>query len=108
MNTSMFLPQVAENDVYDKSGNQVDDINSVVEYVYEVVLGHKAVNPTDEDDDNGQNFNVVRAGDFYCQQPVLIITDKEFLQKPAEEFGTYIDNKTATISFDILTPPPEG
>jgi hypothetical protein len=91
MNTSMFLPQVAENDVYDKSGNQVDDINSVVEYVYEVVLGHKAVNPTDED-----------------EQPVLIITDKEFLQKPAEEFGTYIDNKTATISFDILTPPPEG
>jgi hypothetical protein len=28
MNTSMFLPQVPEDDIYDGNGNQVDDINS--------------------------------------------------------------------------------
>ena len=59
MNTSMFLPQMDEEDVYIASGQQVDDINSVVEYVDQVMLGHKDDTPEDEDDDSGQNFLLV-------------------------------------------------
>ncbi len=32
VNSSMFLPQVAEQDIYNSNGQQEDDINTVIEY----------------------------------------------------------------------------
>ena len=66
MNTSMFLPQVPENDVYDKNGNQLDDITSVVECVMVYLdIDHHT---DDENDDQGQNFHMVKIFE-YCFQP---------------------------------------
>ena len=63
MNTSMFLPQVPEDDVYDTNGNQLDDINSIVEYVMvKIGLDHTA---DDEDNDSGQNLHVVTGFSIY-------------------------------------------
>jgi len=104
MNTSMLLPQVPEDDVYDANGNQIDDINSVVEYVM-VYLGidHHA---DDEDDDQGQNFHIVKIFE-YCFQPISNeIKTNEFITKPAM-FGIYKENRIPDVCFDIILPPPK-
>ena len=106
MNTSMLLPQVSEDDVYDKMGNQVDDINSIVELVM-VKLGfdHHA---DDEDDDQGQNFHIVKIFE-YCSQPVFSeINNREFAIDKKAMFGVYKENKIPDISFDIIIPPPKA
>jgi hypothetical protein len=101
VNTSMLLPQVQKDDVYDKSGGQVDDINSVVEFVM-VHLGidHYA---DDEGNDSGQNFHVVKIFD-YCYQPVFtqIKTTDSFATKQSV-FGEYKEDKIPCVSFDIIT-----
>ncbi len=106
MNTSMLLPQVPEDDVYDGNGDQVDDINSIVEFIM-VKLGidHHA---DDEDDDQGQNFHVVKIFE-YCFQPVFSeINDNGFAIDKKAMFGVYKENKISNISFDIIIPPPKA
>lgn len=106
MNTSMLLPQAPEDDVYDKNGNQVDDINSIVEFVM-VHLGidHHA---DDEDDDQGQNFHIVKVFE-YCFQPVFNnIKTNEFSITEHAMFGEYKEDKIPNISLDITIPPPKS
>lgn len=106
MNISMFLPQVPESDVYDEQGNQVDDINSVVEFVL-VKLGidHHA---DDEDDDSGQNLHLVKVAE-YCFEPVVTTLNfnNAFEIKPAL-YIVYKETKTPSVSFDIIIPPPKS
>lgn len=103
MNTSMFLPQVPQHDVFDEHGDQIDDINSIVEYVM-VTLGLDDV-AEDEDNDHGQNFNIVNP-------PCIIPPHSTELSKP------FIDNKNinysisfnaniALMAYDIVIPPPK-
>lgn len=106
MNTSMLLPQAPEDDVYDKNGNQVDDINSIVEFVM-VHLGidHHA---DDEDDDQGQNFHIVKVFE-YCFQPVFnTIKTNEFSITEHAMFGEYKEDKIPNISLEITIPPPKS
>lgn len=105
MNTSMFLPQVPEVDIYDSNGNQVDDINSVVEFVMvKLGLDRRA---DDEDDDNGQNFHIVKSVE-YCFRPEYLKLNKAdtFVTKTAF-FGEYQKDKITRVSFDVIIPPPK-
>ena len=105
MNTSMLLPQAPEEDVYDCNGNQLDDITSIVELVM-VKLGidHHA---DDENDDQGQNFHIVKIFE-YCFQPSFSeINYKGFAIDKKTMFGVYKENKTPDVSFDIIIPPPK-
>jgi len=105
MNTSLLLPQVPEVDIYDSNGNQIDDINSVFEFVM-VKLGfdHHA---EDEDNDSGQNFHLVKCVE-YCFRPEFIRLKKAdtFFTKTAF-FGQYKKDKITRISFDVIIPPPK-
>lgn len=106
MNTSMFLPQVPEDDIYDGNGNQVDDINSIAEFVM-VKLGidHHA---DDEDDDQGQNFHLVKLFEF-CYSPVYSeVKSNESFVAQKSMFGEYKEDKIPHISFDIIIPPPKA
>jgi hypothetical protein len=38
INGAMFLPQVAEQDIYNAQGQQQKDINTVIEYLDEVIM----------------------------------------------------------------------
>ncbi len=104
MNTSMFLPQVPEDDVYDGNGFQVDDINSIVELVM-VKLGidHHA---DDEDDDQGQNFHLVKIFE-YCFPQFDNIKTKDLFITSQSMFQEYKEDKIPQISFDIIIPPPK-
>jgi hypothetical protein len=101
----MFLPQIAEDDLYDAAGKQLDDVNSVIEY-FQVALGYDH-HVDDEDDDNGQNFHLVKNVEYNFQQiafsiePVLIssVTFTVFFHKDEDSFQT--------VSIDIITPPPD-
>jgi len=106
MNASMFLPQVAEDDVYDKNGIQEDDINSVLEY-FSVALGYDTT-PDDEDDDSGQNFHLAKTVEYSYQQQFLIIEQPEFKEITEHNFAEYQQAKIQPVSFDIVTPPPEA
>ena len=105
MNTSMVLPQAPEDDVYDANGNQLDDINSVVEFVM-VKLGidHHA---DDENDDQGQNFHMVKIFEYGFQPVFNTIKTNDFFITKQSMFGEYKEGKIPHISFDIIIPPPK-
>ncbi len=104
MNTSMLLPQVPEVDIYDANGNQIDDINSVVEYVM-VKLGfdHHA---DDEDDDSGQNLHLV-TGFQYTFEPYFLPLIKEYSASEINSFAEFTHLKAPSVSYDIIVPPPK-
>jgi len=104
MNASMFLPQVPEDDVYDKNGQQLDDVNSVVEYI-EVALGYDKT-ADDEDDDSGQNLHLVKNTDYNFLQQTIVIVKKEFAESRQFEFAEYQIPLLTSPIFDIQTPPP--
>ncbi|MEO6820546.1 MAG: hypothetical protein ABI266_07800 [Ginsengibacter sp.] len=105
INTSMLLPQVPEVDVYDANGNQLDDINSVFEYVMvNLGLDHHA---DDEDDDCGQNFHAA----FYPQytfNPFYSDIIRDYQITTRNLFPEYSQYKITNISYDIIVPPPQG
>ena len=105
MNTSMFLPQVTEEDQYAANGQQLDDINSVLEY-FAVALGYDHT-PDDEDDDSGQNFHLVKAFDYNFEQQYSLLRTENISQQCTQEYAFYITASIQLISFDVVTPPPE-
>jgi len=104
MNTSMFLPQAPESDIYDANGNQVDDINSIVEFVMvKLGLDHRA---DDEDDDSGQNFHIVKCFE-YCFRPEFITVKRTDTLLTRTPIFTEYQEKITNISFDVIIPPPK-
>lgn len=108
MNTSMLLPQVTEQDAYDSTGQQINDINSVVEFVNEVILGHHNP-PIDEDDDNGQNFHLVKMVDYAFQPFFTELQEKVTLREEAiRSFPCYNENTIEPGYTSIILPPPKA
>ena len=103
----MLLPQVEERDVC-YYGNQVDDINTLVEYIQQEVLDMPDDTPEDEDDDKGQDFWAARSGNDLYEQKIKLI---QVNAPEKENVNVYFDNKpekTSVINFDTLTPPPKA
>jgi hypothetical protein len=107
VNFTMLLPQVPEQDIVLSNGQKVDDINSVLEFIDQVVFGHEDPTPDDEDDDNGQNFLVVKSLDFIFQShlSVLGMSTPSGLQS---DFSDYMDGICLEPIFDTLSPPPKA
>lgn len=104
MNTSMFLPQVPEQDVYDAKGNQLDDITSIVELV-RVKLGYDH-HADDENDDSGQNFHVPHFE--YTFEPFSEEIKHDFIIKKSDQFPDHHEQKIPSVSYDIIVPPPKA
>lgn len=105
MNTSMFLPQVQEDDVYDKNGQQIDDINSIFELI-NVQLGYDKTSD-DEDDDSGQNFHVVKNSEYSFQQQSVLMHRDAFTEIKKYKFSDYKMPAIKSLIFDIVSPPPD-
>ncbi|MFT3705167.1 MAG: hypothetical protein QM802_22560 [Agriterribacter sp.] len=108
VNGSMLMPQVAETDIYDKNGRQIDDINSVVEYIDEVVMGNKGDTPLDEDNDDGQNLHIVKTFDYDFDISFLIIKKKPTSTSSKKQFFYFAENKISAPLLDIIAPPPKA
>ncbi len=103
----MFLPQLQETDSYDVNGKQEDDINSLYEYIDQIVLDNKDDTPEDEDNDNPQDYTVVQVISFYCDQhffQIEVVVPK--IQTTNNFAHSHIDTITS-ITYDIISPPPE-
>ena len=107
LNTSMFIPQMAEVDSYDSFGTQVDDINTLVEYIDQQVLGHYDNTPEDEDDDSGQPYHIIKMVDYVWHPYVPAVQTKiTFNESPAKVFTGYIEHKLkAGFPTSLLQPP---
>jgi hypothetical protein len=108
INTSMFLPQMTEEDVFNSNGTRVDDINSVVEYIDQVIVGREDDTPEDEDDDNSQNFTIITVANYFFQQPSVVMEHPGLITLAGPTYSDCADPELTSISFDILTPPPEA
>ena len=107
VNGSMLLPQVAEEDVYTANGMQADDINSVVEYIDQVILGNEDDTPEDEDDDSGQHFHLVKQVDTPYTQVVTEIFSKAAVEIKKHNYAGFKNKTIPSPFFEILVPPPD-
>lgn len=108
MNFTMFIPQVDEVDGFDAAGQQVDDINSLYEYVDEVVLGHKDTTPEDEDDDSGAYYHIQKVDNYYCNRMVNVVKRAAFFANNKKNFPVLKQEKLPSVFFEIQCPPPEA
>lgn len=104
LNFSMFIAQIDEVDVFDKSGQQREDINSLVEYLATTFhIKHKPIK--DSDDDNARYFHVVKLPN--CIVPLPIVTKEDNFNFDNKIFPLYIEKKLISLSLDIQGPPPK-
>jgi hypothetical protein len=108
INGSMLLPQVAETDVYNALGQREDDINTVIEYVDEVIMGNHTANPVDEDNDQGQNFHLVKIVDYYFEIDFTPIKHKPVVTTTKNKFCLFPEEKISPVTLEILAPPPKA
>ena len=104
INFSMFIAQIDEVDVFDKNGQQREDINSLVEYLASTFhVKHKPFE--DSDDDNARYFHVVKLPSCIIPQPIVAKEDNfNFSNK---SFSLFIEKKPTSLSLDIQGPPPK-
>jgi hypothetical protein len=103
INSSMFLPQTPEVDVFDANGTELNDVNSLTEYVIETFSDADAI---DEDDDTAQEFLLVRTADLFCEvQPVQ--PPQFFRISSADLRFTGQRYCLPAATGEILSPPPE-
>jgi hypothetical protein len=106
VNYNMFIAQVDEIDLYNAKGEQVEDINSLTEYVDVILFGNKHHHKADDDDDCARFFHSVKV-DYFFQQPVVVARNlsKEIAQNKI--YPIYNAEKPSSAYTEILTPPPE-
>ncbi len=104
----MFLPQVAEVDIYNAQGQQEDDINTVIEYVEENILDNHQPDQQDEDNDQGQNFHLVKIVDYYFALDFAPVKQKPIVATTENKFGLHPEEKITPVTLEIIAPPPKA
>ncbi|HEY8898628.1 MAG TPA: hypothetical protein VIM79_27555 [Niastella sp.] len=105
----MFIPQMAEADVYDAGGQQVDDINTLVEFIDQEVMGHNDSSPEDEDDDSGNPYHIIKMVDYTWHPYVAEIQTKPTVtDQPVKSFTGYIEHELMPGFSNIVIPPPKA
>lgn len=104
----MFFPIVEEKDVYDEMGVQVNDVNSVVEYiVHDVFLKNKKKAPShDEDNDQPHYFHLHKG--IKKLAPVVTVLPLQAICPRQREFATLDIIFLPEVSSDIIIPPPKA
>ena len=104
VNFAMFIAQVDESDVFDRTCQQKEDINSLVQYVEVIILKHNH-HTKDSDDDNARYFHAAKFDDYSFSQAGIV--KKECLFAEKTNFPPGIEEKLSSIYLDIQGPPPK-
>ena len=104
----MFVPCVDEMDEYAKDGTQKDDINSVAEYIYQVVFNHKDKTPEDEDDDQAHYFLLAKSASYNFEQQQWKLVPPVFTSCKKVIYPELDISRLPVTYNDILTPPPDA
>lgn len=109
INTTMFIPVVDERDVYDASGRQINDINTFMELIDQVILGNTDVTRQDEDDDLAHYFTGAGITTYVPNaQEVILNREEPSVTDLAVAYPRALVQKTSTVAYDILIPPPKA
>lgn len=107
VNFSMFIAQTDEKDIYDQNSQQVQDINSLTEYLQQTFSHHKEKkHPKDSDDDNARYFHALKPH-YFLMQPVTIIK-KEPATHSYRSIPLTDDALLSAGFYDIQSPPPKA
>ena len=105
INFSMFIAQVDEIDVFDKGGQQRDDVNCLVEFLANTFhIKHKPLK--DSDDDNARYFHMVKLPNYTL--PQVIVSKENNFNFSKRIFSVFIEKKITSVSLDIQGPPPKA
>lgn len=102
----MFIAQVDEVDAYDANGCRVNDINSLAEYIHDVILDHHGKSRPDEDDDNARYFHIDKTFDFSFSQQG-IVSGTTALRTKGKNCYPGNSGKPVPADGDVVTPPPK-
>ena len=107
INFFMFIAQVDEVDCYTPDGKRINDINSLVEYVHDIILHHQDQPRDDEDDDNARYYHIVKLASYSLSPQVVILSgSRAGDSRDKKTFPHYNDQKLHSVFFDVVTPPP--
>jgi hypothetical protein len=110
LNTTLFFPSRDEVDRYDLRGVMVDEINSILELVDEVVLGHTDPTPEDEDDDTAHYSRVI-AIDMHIIPPTFVVVLQPYVPHVGaceQVLQAFYDESGKTLFMgDVPYSPPE-
>ena len=110
VNYVMFIPCMDEVDCIDRRGVQQDDINSLCEFVNQIVLGHKDSTPEDEDDDQA-HYSIMAKAQLHTQVVSVLIykTTSTFISGHIrEKFLERPNPEIHSVAAEIIVPPPEA
>ena len=102
----MFIAQVDEVDTYASNGSRINDINSLAEYIHDIILHHQNKSRDDEDDDNARYFHLVKLADYSFTQQIAISGTKPDGIKAKQDFPYIKAQKLLSVFYDVVTPPP--
>lgn len=103
----MLIPQTDEVDLQTSVGVQHDDINSLVEYVDQEIFENADRTPEDEDDDKSRDCRFVQVDCSHIIYFAQIISyDGRLLSRSS--FPGFLADQIPSVSFDIVSPPPEA
>lgn len=108
VNVTMFIAQVDERDTYDTKGRRQNDINTLGEYLHDIVLHHSNKPRPDEDDDNARYCQIVSMPLYDFSLYKSKTTGDELLTEPKKEYALFKENKWHTPFLEIALPPPRG
>lgn len=103
----MFIPQVDEIDVYDASGRQLEDVNSLVDFIHVSLHPQKKHHKKDTDDDNARYFHAVKIYENFFRQQIVEIKKPTLRLKNKLIYPPYLEQKPKSMCFEIQSPPPE-
>ena len=106
INTSMFIPVIDEQDMYDEHGHQVNDITTLTQFISQEILGHKNTVDKDQDDDQAHFFNIKVHEYTFNITPVEIVNEGIHPQSSTRYNTPTDDNSLSSVNYDVIAPPP--
>jgi hypothetical protein len=107
INFSMFIPQLDELDVYDPTGLQLHDVNSLSEYISSSLSSKKNhYTKKDGDDDNARYFQLFRTK-LFLEQPVVFVKPTPAVCRN-RSIPLTDDTQVAAGFTNTISPPPKA
>lgn len=105
VNSFMFLPQGQGIGGIDENGRQIEDINTMIEWI-RVALGYDH-HADDEDDDNTNNLLLVQSfNKIFDEQQNKLIAPVLFSEGEITAFPQYDERVFLSHFGEVATPPP--
>lgn len=107
INFSMFIAQVDEVDVFGATGEQLPDVNSLTDYLANLLVSNPENPKKDTDDDSARYFHIVKIDSQLFNQQFTVINQPVREAGKSTSYPDLVKGKLPIIFFEISSPPPE-